>query len=100
MASSDFLTLGESAVYHRMPGMRSPYARASLVAFILQDPLKEAFVVGKKQTRQNRGARTGGHERTATAETKEPTRSPAPQDMTRPAPQEVSHKQPRKFGHN
>lgn len=80
--------------------MRSSYVRASLVAFILRDPLKEAFVVGKKQTRQNRGARTGGHERSATAEAKEPTRSPAPQDMTRPAPQEVSHKQPRKFGHN
>ncbi|WP_371656280.1 MULTISPECIES: hypothetical protein [unclassified Streptomyces] len=56
--------------------------------------------MGKKQTRQNRGARTGGHERSTTAEVREPTRSPAAQDMERPAPQEVSHKQPRKFGHN
>lgn len=56
--------------------------------------------MSKKQTRQNRGARTGGHERSATAETKEPTRSPAAQDVVRPAPQEVSHKRERKFGHN
>ncbi|MEU4350214.1 hypothetical protein [Streptomyces sp. NPDC023838] len=56
--------------------------------------------MGKKQTRQNRGARTGGHDHGVTAETKEPTRSPAGQDAARPAPQEVSHKQPRKFGHN
>ncbi|GAA0595750.1 hypothetical protein [Streptomyces crystallinus] len=56
--------------------------------------------MGKKQTRQNRGARTGGHERSATTETKQPTRSPAAPESARPAPQEVSHKQSRKFGHN
>ncbi|WP_188272089.1 hypothetical protein [Streptomyces sp. CBMA152] len=57
--------------------------------------------MGKKQTRQNRGARTGGHEHNTTAET---TKRQAPtiaaqETTTHPTP-EVSHKQPRKFGHN
>ncbi|MFD9795387.1 hypothetical protein ACFWXK_31060 [Streptomyces sp. NPDC059070] len=56
--------------------------------------------MGKKQTRQNRGARTGGHDRSTTSETKAPMQAPPVQDVVRPAPQEVSHKQPRKFGHN
>ncbi|MEV6550305.1 hypothetical protein AB0M57_16570 [Streptomyces sp. NPDC051597] len=56
--------------------------------------------MGKKQTRQNRGARTGGHERAATAETKESTGSPAAREAMHPVPQETSHKQSRKFGHN
>ncbi|MEV5940002.1 hypothetical protein [Streptomyces sp. NPDC051994] len=55
--------------------------------------------MGKKQTRQNRGARTGGHERSTTTEVREQTQSVTPHDTGRPTP-EVSHKQPRKFGHN
>ncbi|MFG2146375.1 hypothetical protein ACGFRG_19530 [Streptomyces sp. NPDC048696] len=56
--------------------------------------------MGKKQTRQNRGARTGGHEHNTTAETtKRQAPTPSAQETTHPTP-EVSHKQPRKFGHN
>ncbi|MFI6683926.1 hypothetical protein [Streptomyces sp. NPDC050485] len=55
--------------------------------------------MGKKQTRQNRGARTGGHERIATSEVKEQAKPPTVHEPERPTP-EVSHKQPRKFGHN
>ncbi|MFF4183473.1 hypothetical protein ACFYZ9_09805 [Streptomyces sp. NPDC001691] len=54
--------------------------------------------MSKKQTRQNRGARTGGHDRSTTSEVKEQTTA-ATSQAAHPTP-EVSHKQPRKFGHN
>uniref|UniRef100_A0AAU2VE34 Uncharacterized protein n=1 Tax=Streptomyces sp. NBC_00003 TaxID=2903608 RepID=A0AAU2VE34_9ACTN len=54
--------------------------------------------MSKKQTRQNRGARTGGHDRSTTSEVKEQA-TPTTPETTRSTP-EVSHKQPRKFGHN
>ncbi|MGW1074869.1 hypothetical protein [Streptomyces sp. NPDC002537] len=57
--------------------------------------------MGKKQTRQNRGARTGGHAYGTTTETKKQTKSStAQQEPAHPAPEPVAHKQPRKFGHN
>ncbi|MEU9101361.1 hypothetical protein [Streptomyces sp. NPDC048361] len=55
--------------------------------------------MSKKQTRQNRGARTGGHERSATAESNEQPKASGTQERAHPVP-EVSHKHPRKFGHN
>ncbi len=57
--------------------------------------------MGKKQTRVNRGARTGGHEhRTATtAETKEQAKASARPERERPIPEPAQRKQP-KFGHN
>ncbi|MGW8330730.1 hypothetical protein ACWGLE_22895 [Streptomyces sp. NPDC055897] len=58
--------------------------------------------MSKKQTRQNRGARTGGHDRTATtttAEVKEQAQTATVSGAMHSTP-EVSHKQPRKFGHN
>lgn len=57
--------------------------------------------MGKKQTRQNRGARTGGHEHNAPAATKEQATTSAAGETERPIlEQPVSHKQQRKFGHN
>ncbi|MFJ8386548.1 hypothetical protein ACIQ9Q_18855 [Streptomyces sp. NPDC094438] len=56
--------------------------------------------MGKKQTRQNRGARTGGHERAATSEVKEQAKAPTVHDTEQHPTPEVSHKQPKKFGHN
>ncbi|MFD9220073.1 hypothetical protein ACFWDI_08615 [Streptomyces sp. NPDC060064] len=56
--------------------------------------------MGKKQSRQNRGARTGGHERSATVEAKEQAKTSAAQETVRPIAEPVSHKQQRKFGHN
>ncbi|MFG2718963.1 hypothetical protein ACGFW5_11845 [Streptomyces sp. NPDC048416] len=55
--------------------------------------------MSKKQSRQNRGARTGGHERSTTTEVDEQTKTPLPSERMHPAP-EASHKHPRKFGHN
>ncbi|MEU8685865.1 hypothetical protein [Streptomyces sp. NPDC048611] len=56
--------------------------------------------MGKKQSRQNRGARTGGHEHGAAAEAKKPKAStphpPEEQSMSK----HVAHKAQRKFGHN
>ena len=56
--------------------------------------------MGKKQSRQNRGARTGGHERSATAETKEQKPMGDTPDAARAIGETVSHKKERKFGHN
>jgi len=60
--------------------------------------------MGKKQSRQNRGARTGGHERSATSESRQnptPAKSTDPsEESARRISEHVSHKQPRKFGHN
>ncbi|MEU8679022.1 hypothetical protein [Streptomyces sp. NPDC048560] len=57
--------------------------------------------MSKKQSRQNRGARTGGHERSATEETKaqKPAQA-ATSDTVRAIGESVSHKKERKFGHN
>ncbi|MEU3374224.1 hypothetical protein ACFYM2_10395 [Streptomyces sp. NPDC006711] len=56
--------------------------------------------MSKKQTRQNRGARTGGHDRGATTtDAAEQAKNPAQPERTHPL-SEASHKQPRKFGHN
>ncbi|GAA2432662.1 hypothetical protein ACFPFX_28440 [Streptomyces mauvecolor] len=55
--------------------------------------------MSKKQTRQNRGARTGGHDRSTTSEVKEQVKTPTAPETTHSTP-EASHKQPRKFGHN
>ncbi|MET9359565.1 hypothetical protein ABZX93_01440 [Streptomyces sp. NPDC006632] len=55
--------------------------------------------MSKKQTRQNRGARTGGHDRSATPETSEQPKTPGTPERSLPTP-EVAHKHPRKFGHN
>ncbi|MFB7371370.1 hypothetical protein ACFC0D_16155 [Streptomyces sp. NPDC056222] len=54
--------------------------------------------MGKKQTRVNRGARTGGHEHRTEATAKEQT--PAVRETPRPIIEQVSHKKERKFGHN
>ncbi|MFG2330800.1 hypothetical protein ACGFMM_14360 [Streptomyces sp. NPDC048604] len=56
--------------------------------------------MGKKQTRRNAGARTGGHaERTPPTESRpEPQRSPTTE--TTRAISEPSHRKERKFGHN
>ncbi|MEV6329011.1 hypothetical protein [Streptomyces sp. NPDC051909] len=55
--------------------------------------------MGKKQTRVNKGARTGGHEHRETAVAKESSRSSAP-EAPRPAIDVPSHRKERKFGHN
>ncbi|MFF8380618.1 hypothetical protein ACWGN5_36980 [Streptomyces sp. NPDC055815] len=57
--------------------------------------------MGKKQTRTNRGARTGGHEHRTEAAAKEksaptPTRDVAPTPLV----EHASHRKERKFGHN
>ncbi|MFJ5721561.1 hypothetical protein [Streptomyces sp. NPDC093149] len=56
--------------------------------------------MGKKQSRQNRGARTGGHERSAVPETKEQPQRTAPQDTVHSISEQVSHRKQRRFGHN
>ncbi|WP_327368295.1 hypothetical protein [Streptomyces sp. NBC_01217] len=57
--------------------------------------------MGKKQSRQNRGARTGGHERSAAPETKEQTPQPtAAQNTVHSISEQVSHRKQRRFGHN
>ncbi|MFJ9419596.1 MULTISPECIES: hypothetical protein [unclassified Streptomyces] len=56
--------------------------------------------MGKKQTRQNRGARTGGHERSAATEAKGQTKATAPHEAEPPLSKHVAQKQLRKFGHN
>ncbi|MEV6393927.1 hypothetical protein AB0M39_03955 [Streptomyces sp. NPDC051907] len=57
--------------------------------------------MGKKQSRQNRGARTGGHERSTPTESKEQqTQASAPHDPMRSISEVASHKKQRKFGHN
>ncbi|RCH70216.1 hypothetical protein DT019_01565 [Streptomyces sp. SDr-06] len=78
--------------------MRSPDVRASVEVLNLRSAHQGATTMSKKQTRQNRGARTGGHDRSTTSEVKEQTTA-ATSQAAHPTP-EVSHKQPRKFGHN
>ncbi|MEU8508179.1 hypothetical protein AB0C40_26395 [Streptomyces brevispora] len=58
--------------------------------------------MGKKQSRHNRGARSGGHEHSSAAEPKEQTSTaptPAPEGVEAIS-EHVSHKRERKFGHN
>ncbi|MEV4429828.1 hypothetical protein ACN9M0_32775 [Streptomyces sp. R-07] len=56
--------------------------------------------MGKKQTRTNRGARTGGHEARTDAAAKEKS-SPAPtREASMPLVEHASHRKERKFGHN
>ncbi|MEV4936946.1 hypothetical protein [Streptomyces zaomyceticus] len=54
--------------------------------------------MGKKQTRTNRGARTGGHEHRTDAAAKEQTAAVPKRDN--PMPFVESHRKERKFGHN
>ncbi|GAA1243788.1 MULTISPECIES: hypothetical protein [Streptomyces] len=63
--------------------------------------------MSKKQSRQNRGARSGGHghDHSSTAEkraTPEPTTKATDpsEEPARRISEHHSHKQPRKFGHN
>ncbi|MEW2084509.1 hypothetical protein [Streptomyces sp. NPDC005283] len=56
--------------------------------------------MSKKQSRQNRGARTGGHERSGAVETKEQAQRSAAQETVHSISDQVSHKKQRKFGHN
>ncbi|MEE1748730.1 MULTISPECIES: hypothetical protein [unclassified Streptomyces] len=56
--------------------------------------------MGKKQSRQNRGARTGGHERSTAPETKEQAQPTAAQDTVHSISEQVSHRKQRRFGHN
>ncbi|MFF2958561.1 hypothetical protein ACFVT1_06520 [Streptomyces sp. NPDC057963] len=57
--------------------------------------------MGKKQSRQNRGARTGGHERSAAPETKEQKQQPpADPNPVHAISEQVSHRKQRRFGHN
>ncbi|GGT72780.1 MULTISPECIES: hypothetical protein [Streptomyces] len=54
--------------------------------------------MGKKQTRVNHGARTGGHEHKATA--KEESGRSAVGEPPRPLLPQPSQKKERRFGHN
>ncbi|HET6357418.1 hypothetical protein [Streptomyces sp.] len=57
--------------------------------------------MGKKQSRQNRGARSGGHERSTVAQAKEQQpKTSAPRDPEHRISEPVSRKHERKFGHN
>lgn len=56
--------------------------------------------MGKKQSRQNRGARSGGHEHSATTEVKEQANAAPAPDAAKAISEQVSHKHERKFGHN
>ncbi|TQK50182.1 hypothetical protein FBY35_0500 [Streptomyces sp. SLBN-118] len=57
--------------------------------------------MGRKQSRQNRGARTGGHDRSTAAEAKEQQpRASAPRDTEHRISEPATRKHQRKFGHN
>jgi hypothetical protein len=60
-------------------------------------------IVGKKQTRVNKGARTGGHEHRAapTGNERETTREATrAAEEPRPVMEVPAHRKERKFGHN
>ncbi|KOG35122.1 hypothetical protein ADK34_05660 [Streptomyces viridochromogenes] len=57
-------------------------------------------IVGKKQTRTNRGARTGGHEHRTEAAAKEQKAAAPPREASMPLVEHASHRKERKFGHN
>ncbi|MFF5505176.1 hypothetical protein ACF1E9_05435 [Streptomyces roseolus] len=56
--------------------------------------------MGKKQTRVNKGARTGGHEHRETPSAKEKGGTPAMSEGPRSVIEQPSHRRERKFGHN
>ncbi|MER5967005.1 hypothetical protein [Streptomyces sp. NPDC002057] len=56
--------------------------------------------MGKKQTRTNRGARTGGHEHRTEAATKEQSTAVPRPEPSMPLVEHSSHRKERKFGHN
>ncbi|MFJ7068535.1 hypothetical protein [Streptomyces sp. NPDC101115] len=56
--------------------------------------------MGKKQTRVNKGARTGGHEHRAAAITAKETSRSTASEAPRPAIDVPAHRKERKFGHN
>ncbi|MFJ5708690.1 MULTISPECIES: hypothetical protein [unclassified Streptomyces] len=56
--------------------------------------------MGKKQTRVNKGARTGGHEHRETSSAKEKGGSRAAAEPPRSVIETPSHRRERKFGHN
>ncbi|WP_318211940.1 MULTISPECIES: hypothetical protein [unclassified Streptomyces] len=56
--------------------------------------------MGKKQTRTNRGARTGGHEHRTEATTKEGPSAAPKTETSMPLVEHASHRKERKFGHN
>ncbi|MFD7864323.1 hypothetical protein [Streptomyces sp. NPDC057682] len=56
--------------------------------------------MGKKQSRQNRGARTGGHAYGAPSESKDQKSTDQASDPAKAISEQVSHKRERKFGHN
>ncbi|MEU4076938.1 MULTISPECIES: hypothetical protein [Streptomyces] len=56
--------------------------------------------MGKKQTRTNRGARTGGHEHRTEAATKEQSTATPKRESSMPLVEHASHRKERKFGHN
>ncbi|MEU7698234.1 hypothetical protein ACF064_03010 [Streptomyces sp. NPDC015492] len=56
--------------------------------------------MGRKQTRTNRGARTGGHEHRTGATTKEKTSTAPERETSMPLVEHAAHRKERKFGHN
>ncbi|MFE5792550.1 hypothetical protein ACFQ8C_08220 [Streptomyces sp. NPDC056503] len=56
--------------------------------------------MGKKQTRVNKGARTGGHEHREVTSAKEKGGTTAASESPRPVIETASHRRERKFGHN
>ncbi|MFF8605547.1 hypothetical protein ACF06X_06375 [Streptomyces sp. NPDC015346] len=56
--------------------------------------------MGRKQTRVNHGARTGGHEHKTAATAKEQAGRPAVGEPPRPLLPQSSQKKERRFGHN
>ncbi|MFE2561221.1 hypothetical protein ACFXGT_35470 [Streptomyces sp. NPDC059352] len=57
-------------------------------------------IVGKKQTRTNRGARTGGHEQRTEAAAKEKSAATPTREPQMPVVEHSAHRKERKFGHN
>ncbi|MEU2117356.1 hypothetical protein ABZ567_17245 [Streptomyces sp. NPDC016459] len=56
--------------------------------------------MGKKQTRTNRGARTGGHEHRTDAAAKEKSAETPTRGTSMPLVEHASHRKEPKFGHN
>ncbi|MFE6227844.1 hypothetical protein [Microtetraspora glauca] len=56
--------------------------------------------MGKKQTRVNKGARTGGHEHRDTTSAKEKRGTPAAAESPKSLIDTPSHRRERRFGHN
>ncbi|MFD4372937.1 hypothetical protein [Streptomyces sp. NPDC058486] len=56
--------------------------------------------MGRKQTRVNKGARSGGHEHREAATPKEKGGATSASESPRPVIETASHRRERKFGHN